>query len=124
MATLDGIMDYIADNTIVEQGYDGSRWYYRKYANGFGECFAFFYPTVGSGTAQGGLYYHTYSVNSDFPFTFTSTPIILVTPSGTATGIVGDVNYNTSKLTSYSTYRGNSGSVGSRVCVHVFGLWK
>lgn len=123
-ASNDEIMNHIADNDIVEQGYDGSRWYYRKFANGFAECFARFSPTAGSGTAQGNLYYRTYTVNSNFPFTFIQLPTLIAAPSSGATGIVGDANYNASTLTSYSTYRGNAGTVGSAVSVHVFGLWK
>ena len=124
MANLDNIIDYMADNTIVEQGYDGSLWYYRKFANGFAECFARFNPTAVNGTAQGSIYYHTYTVNSNYPFEFISLPILIATPSGGSTGIVGDVNYNATKFISYSTYRGNAGSVGSLVSVHVFGNWK
>ena len=123
-ASNDEILDYLADNSIIEQGYDGSRWYYRKFANGFGECFARFTPTTGSGTAQGSLYYHTYSINADFPFAFIALPVLLLAPSSGGTGIVGDVNYTPTKINTYSTYRGNAGTVASAISVHAFGRWK
>ena len=121
MANLDQIMNHLADTTITEQGTSGD-WTYRKYANGFAECFARFTPTSGTGTQIGNLYYRTYTVASDFPFEFSVLPVLIMSPSSGALGIVGDVNYTRTRLTSYSTYRGNAGSVGSAVSVHVFGM--
>lgn len=123
MASLDQIISHIGDNTIVEQGTSGD-WSYRKYANGFAECFGYFAPTSGNGTQLGNLYYRTYTVNSNFPFAFTEKPTLLITPASAALGIVGDVTYSETQFTRYDTYRGNGGTVGSAVSVHVFGKWQ
>ena len=123
MASLNEIMDHLADTAIVEQGTSGD-WMYRKYANGFAECFARFTPTIKQGTSYGGMYYAEYTVNSQFPFTFTETPVLLVTPSSGAWGMVGDVTFTESQLTKYDMYRGNGGTVGSALSVHIFGKWQ
>lgn len=123
MASLDQIISHIGDNTIVEQGTSGD-WSYRKYANGFAECFARFTPSSKQGTSYGGMYYAEYAVNSQFPFTFTETPILLITPSSSAWGMIGDVTYTNAQLTKYDTYRGNGGTVSGTVSVHVFGTWQ
>ena len=123
MASLDQIISHIGDNTIVEQGTSGD-WMYRKYANGFAECFARFTPTIKQGTSYGGMYYAEYTVNSQFPFTFTETPVLIVTPSSGSWGMVGDVTFTNSQLTKYDMYRGNGGTVGSALSVHVFGKWQ
>lgn len=123
MASLDEIMDYIADNVIIEQG-ESNGWYYKKFANGFAECAIRLTPTTGSGTAQGNLYYRTYTVNKVYPFEFVELPVLNLSPSSGSTGIVGDVNFNRTQLTSYSTYRGNGGTVGSAVSVYAYGKWK
>lgn len=122
--SINDALDHIADATIVEEGYDGSRWYYRKFASGFAECFAMFTPSSKQGTSYGGMYYAEYAVNSQFPFTFTETPILLITPSSGAWGMIGDVTYTNAQLTKYDTYRGNGGTVSGTVSVHVFGTWQ
>ncbi len=56
MATLDGIMDYIADNVIVEQGTDGD-WTYRKWSNGIAECWGRKTGTANITTSWGQIYF-------------------------------------------------------------------
>lgn len=121
--SINDMANHIADYTIVESGTSGD-WMYRKYANGFAECFARFTPSGKQGTSYGGMYYAEYAVNSQFPFTFTETPILLITPSSGAWGMIGDVTYTNAQLTKYDTYRGNSGTVSGTVSVHVFGTWQ
>lgn len=120
MASLDQICDYLADTTIIEQGTSGS-WYYRKFANGWVECWARFTPTIKAGTSYGNMYYAEYDINIAFPVTFAATPIVIITPASGSWGMLGDVTYNTTTLIKYDMYRGNGGNIGSNVSVYVFG---
>ena len=55
MATLNQILDHIADCTIVESGKSGN-WHYRKWSDGTAECWMNKKETLGS-TSWGSLYY-------------------------------------------------------------------
>lgn len=56
MANLDQIMDYIADNVIVEQGTEDI-WTYRKWSNGIAECWGRRQGTAGINVSWGQIYF-------------------------------------------------------------------
>lgn len=120
MANLDQIINHLADATIVEEGGSGI-WHYRKWSNGRGECWALLNPTVKTGTSYQGLYYATYTVNVSFPFLFVERPILLTSTNSGTMGILGDITFDATKITSYDMYRAGSGNVGNSLAVYAQG---
>ena len=120
MATLDQIINHLADVSIVEEGASGI-WHYRKWSNGRGECWALLNPTVKTGTAFQGLYYATYTVNAAFPFSFVERPVLLTSTNSGMMGILGDITFDATKITQYEMYRAGGGNVGNALAVYAQG---
>lgn len=75
MANLDQIMDYVADNVIVEQGTEDI-WTYRKWSNGIAECWGRRTGTAGI-TVQWGQIYFANAFSQSLPTgLFTEVPSI------------------------------------------------
>lgn len=123
MASLNQIMDHLADVAIVDQGINGI-WYYRKWSDGRAELWTRFSPTVKAGTSYNGLYYASYSVDGAFPFTFTERPDVIGACCSGTLGFLGDITYTESGITAYEMYRAGAGNVGSALSVYVSGKWK
>lgn len=115
---LGNIADY-----VIETGTSNS-WRYRKWNGGDYECWRTLTPTVKSGTSFNGLYYATYTVNANFPITFTAVPNVIASCRSGAMGFLGDITLTASKITSYDMYRAGGGIVGSALSVYVIGRWK
>lgn len=122
MANLDQIMDYLADNSIVEQGTDGD-WTYRKWGNGTAECWLRKSYSV-SITAVAS-YYHRGAVNNiSFPTgLFVSVPAILVTPTN-STYWVGANGITENLITNVYVYDVVNGNTTVWLTIYAIGKWK
>ena len=116
--TIPTVADY-----VIETGTSNS-WRYRKWNGGDYECWRTLTPTVKSGTSFSGLYYATYTVNANFPITFTAVPNVIASCRSGTMGFLGDITLTASKITSYDMYRAGGGNVGSALSVYVIGRWK
>lgn len=122
MANLNQILDYVADNVIVDQG-TSSDWTYRKWSNGTAECWKTAIDTRTTAfSATGSVYYRTTNVPLINPF-FVEAPTVTVTQSMSNVGSACLSNVTTSTL---SITEMSAVSTGRAVTLYIYciGKWK
>lgn len=123
MATLDGIMDYLADNSIVEEGTDGD-WTYRKWGNGTAECWLRKNYTISIATVA--TYFHRGAINNiAFPSGLFIANPVCVGVGANSTYWINVSNADKDKITViyvYDVANGTSLSVG--IALYAKGKWK
>lgn len=122
MANLDQIMDYIADNTIVDQGTSGD-WEYRKWSDGTAECWATLTDTRTTAfTATGNVFYRTTNIPLISSF-FVSAPVVSITQnmSNVGAACLSGVSTTTLNVTEMSAVL-----TGRQVTLYIYciGRWK
>ena len=122
MANLDQIMNYIADNTIVDQGTSGD-WEYRKWSDGTAECWATLTDTRTTAfTATGSVFYRTTNIPLISSF-FVSAPVVSITQnmSNVGAACLSGVSTTTLNVTEMSAV-----STGRQVTLYIYciGRWK
>lgn len=122
MANLDQIMDYLADNSIVEQGTDGD-WTYRKWSNGTAECwlkksFSVTIATVATSWHRGQI--NNTSIPSGL---FIESPLCIAT-SNNSTYWVGVNGVSTSIIGNIYIYDVVNGTSTVWLSVYLIGKWK
>ena len=122
MANLDQIMDYLADNSIVEQGTDGD-WTYRKWSNGTAECWLHKSYSVTTSTVA--TYFHRGAINNlSIPSgLFIEEPAALIT-SNSSTYWIGANGVSTSAITNIYVYDVVNGTATIWLAIHLIGKWK
>lgn len=123
MANLDQITDYLADNSIVEQGTDGD-WTYRKWSNGTAECWLRKNYTISISTVA--TYFHRGSIsNIAFPSGLFIANPVCVGVGANSTYWINVSNADKDKIANiyvYDVTNGTSLSVG--VALYAKGQWK
>lgn len=123
MANLDQIMDYVADNTIIEQGTSGD-WTYRKWSNGTAECwYSKVYDSSISPDGQvgsSGIYHGNVTLTT--PFSFVSYPCG-VTSARWGTGVSWSCvrDYTASNQVRIQLYRNNNSGSNPYLQVYIRG---
>lgn len=118
----DSIMDYLADNVIVEQGTSGD-WTYRKWSNGTAECwlkksFSVTISTVASSWHRGQI--NNTSIPSGL---FIESPLCIAT-SNSSTYWVGVNGVSTSVIGNIYVYDVVNGASTVWLSVYLIGKWK
>lgn len=124
MANLDQIMDYIADNTIVDQGTSGD-WEYRKWSDGTAECWGQITGSSGAPSALGGFYGKALT-NISFPSSlFTNTPRAFSNCTAWGSGYHWSMLYGISTSSfNLAMIRNDNNSGNYYVDVYAIGKWK
>lgn len=117
--TVDSMMDY-----VIDQGTSGG-WRYRKWKNGYYECWYRASTNVSITTAWGGIYYGEIPAVS-FPITFKSEPVMVHTvdvAQGGAWGVSARCS-TTSAGIMYLFRPTSSSSVAAVHNIYAYGRWK
>lgn len=126
---LDNILGKLGVDYVVEEGTSGG-WKYRKWSNGFAECWGHFEDPNHTTTASGNLHYYGTGSARPYPFTFKTIPYEIcnaVLPEYSAAGggnIVGTKTRNTTTASGvYNIYRPSSSTTNVTVAldIYVFG---
>lgn len=122
MKTIRELIDIITRHVVVEQG-EQNGWKYRKWSNGFAECW---YTTFGRASvnyqAWGNQYYADID-GIDFPFEFVEVKSFF-TPYGAQSWPIG--NYGASETnTGKIRFASNAGGSHQAYChIYAVGKWK
>jgi hypothetical protein len=113
-------------NYIVEQGTSGV-WTYRKWNNGFAECYG--YHTISNtkcDTAWGSLYYSPEIWLPNFPFTFVGSPDVYISWQSDFSAFIDGVGKRSSTSPGRTfLYRpDNTGTLNGRFAIYAYGRWK
>lgn len=122
VASNDAIMDYLADNSIVEQGTDGY-WTYRKWGNGTAECWL--HKSFSVSIQSVASYYHRGQINNlSIPSgLFIESPACIAT-SNSSTFWIGTNGISTSVIGNIYIYDVVNGSVTIWISIYLIGKWK
>lgn len=109
---------------IVEQGTSGN-WTYRKWNSGLAELW-YYDLTKSSQTfsAWGSLYYADWATGLTFPFAFTSTPIVYITPYDSQAYVIGNWGNSTTAVGTIRFGHNSTTAVALHAHLYVVGRWK
>ena len=122
MANLDQIMDYLADNSIAEQGTDGD-WTYRKWSDGTAECWAKVSSTFAPTNTASPINYRLLTKTLPTGLFYTAMEAFVDIYWGSGVSWASARQLSTSEV-GYSVYKLSSGSENADIYFHVIGTWK
>ena len=127
MANLDQIMDYVADNIIIETG-EQNHWKYRKWADGTAECwYKYAFSGVNTAGALSGWQYATISTLPAFPTgLFSEEPAVMIGDMKWGTGFCYSAvrEVTSSQITKVDVFSTNIGDKSGQLSFHAIGKWQ
>lgn len=116
------------ENYITAEG-DSGDWHYRKWNNGWAECWATINKSSVPMTQQwGGVYESTSAYYFTYPFTFAEKPWWVVSANESSGGVLSieaeGSDGSTTRTANFRFTRGTSGSQSITYSCYAFGKWK
>lgn len=117
-----------AINYVVAEG-DSGNWHYRKWNNGWAECWATINKSSVPMTQQwGGVYESTSTYYFTYPFTFAERPWWVVSANESSGGVLSieaeGSDSSTTRTANFRFTRGTSGTQSITYSCYAFGKWK
>lgn len=118
--TLVNRLDTLENSKVI----DSSGSSYIKFANGIGICWGHAGTSAQATTQTGAIYTYTWNNVATFPFTFTSLPVVSVTPFDVVYSGILQNTFSTSGITKLIIWRPDSGNIYPNINYIAIGYWK